>query len=404
MVTFSLGSLTFNMFSDKDIARFRAETDGVQKVIHFNNAGASLPSNIVRDTVIDFLSEEATIGGYEIQMKRAGELDATYDSVAGLINAQSKEIAIVENATAAWNAAFQAIDWQEGDEIICNRPDYASNYLAYLHHPKKPVIKVIPNNEHGDEDLEAFEKLFSAKTKLVSITHMPTNSGHLAPAEQIGKICKSKGVLYLLDACQSVGQYPIDVEKIQCDMLSATGRKYLRAPRGTGFLYVRESVLPKLTPYTVDLHSATWTGEQTYEIRKDARKFENWEGNRANQLGLKVAADYAYEAGLENIWQRVQELATQLRDGLRKMDHIHLQDQGTELGGIVSFTVDGMAAPDVMFWLLDRGINLSWNGEPNTYLDMTAKGLKEIVRACVHYYNTEEEVSLFLKTIDELRS
>lgn len=404
MVTFSLGSLTFNMFSDKDIARFRAETDGVQKVIHFNNAGASFPSNIVRDTVIDFLKEEATIGGYEIQMKRADELDATYDSVARLINAQSKEIAIVENATAAWNAAFQAIDWQEGDEIICNRPDYASNYLAYLHHPKKPIIKVIPNNENGDEDLEAFEKLLSAKTKLVSITHMPTNSGHLAPAEQIGEICKSKGVLYLLDACQTVGQYPIDVEKIQCDMLSATGRKYLRAPRGTGFLYVRESVLPKLTPYTVDLHSATWTGEQTYEIRKDARKFENWEGNRANQLGLKVAADYAYEAGLENIWQRVQALATQLREGLRKMDHIHLQDQGTELGGIVSFTVDGMAAPDVMFWLLDRGINLSWNGEPNTYLDMTAKVLKEIVRACVHYYNTEEEVSLFLKTIDELRS
>lgn len=391
------------MFLDKDIARFRAETDGVQKVIHLNNAGASLPSNKVRDAVIDFLKEEATIGGYEIQMKRADELDAAYDSIARLINAKRNEIAIVENATVAWNAAFQAINWQEGDEIICNRPDYASNYLSYLHHPKKPKIKVIPNNEVGDEDTTAFEKLFTSKTKLVSITHMPTNSGHLAPAEEIGKICKEKGVLFLLDACQTVGQYPIDVERVQCDMLSATGRKYLRAPRGTGFLYVRGSVLPKLTPYTIDLHSATWTGEQSYAIREDARKFENWEGNRANQLGLKVAADYAHEAGLENIWQRVQLLATQLREGFSSMNHIHCHDLGTNLGGIVSFTVNGMSGPEVMNWLLERNINLSWNGVPNTYLDMTAKGLNEIVRACVHYYNTEEEVSTFLKACGELK-
>lgn len=392
------------MFTDKDIAKFRAETDGTQKVIHFNNAGASLPSNPVRDAVIDFLKEESIIGGYEIQMKRADELGAAHDAIARLINAQSEEIAILENATAAWNAAFQAIDWQEGDEIICNRTDYASNYLAYLHHPRKPVIKVIPNDANGDEDIAVLERLFTNKTKLVAICHMPTNSGHLAPAEEIGAICRQKGVMYLLDACQSAGQYPIDVEKIQCDMLSATGRKYMRGPRGTGFLYVRKSVLPKLTPYTIDLHSATWTGERSYSIRQDARKFENWEGNRANQIGLKVAADYAYEAGMENIWQRVQALGTQLRDGLSQLGHIKLRDHGTQLGGIVSFTVEGVSAPDVMYWLLERGINLSWNGVPNTYLDMTAKGLEEIVRACVHYYNTEEEVEIFLKTIQELKT
>lgn len=391
------------MFTETDIARFRSETDAVQHLIHFNNAGASLPSNAVRDAVIDFLKEEAGIGGYEIQTKRAVELNQAYGSVARLINAGANEIAIVENATAAWNAAFQSIDWQKEDEIICNRPDYASNYLAYLHHSKKPVIKVIPNNVEGDEDLEAFEKLITSKTKLVSITHMPTNSGHLAPAEEIGRICRQKGILFLLDACQTVGQYPIDVEKIQCDMLSATGRKYLRAPRGTGFLYVRESVLPKLTPYIIDLHSAIWTGEESYTIREDARKFENWEGNRANQIGLKVAADYAYEAGMENIWHRVQLLARQLREGISGMEHVHCHDLGTNLGGIVSFTVDGMSGQDVMNWLLKRNINLSWNGVPNTYLDMTAKGLKEIVRACVHYYNTEEEVSIFLKALKGLR-
>ncbi len=390
------------MFTDKDIARFRAETDGTQNVIHFNNAGSALPTNQVRDAVLDYLSEEALVGGYELNAKKFDLLEESYGSLAKLINAKRSEIALLENATAAWNAAFQAIDWQEGDEIICNRPDYASNYLAYLHHPKKPVIKIIPNLENGDEDLEAFEALLSHSTKLVSITHMPTNSGHLAPAEKIGAICKKYQVLFLLDACQTVGQYPIDVEKIQCDMLSATGRKYLRAPRGTGFLYVRETVLPELTPYTIDLHAATWTGEESYEIRKDVRKFENWEGNRANQLGLKVAADYAHDAGLEGMWQRVQHLADLIRVGMVALPNVQCHDLGSQIGGIVSFTVDGFSASEVQAHLLKKGINVSWNGIANTYLDMTARGLSEIVRASVHYYNTEEEIEMFFAAMKEL--
>ena len=392
------------MFTDKDIAKFRSETDGVQKVIHLNNAGSSLPPNKVREAVIDFLKEEAEIGGYELHVKKSEELNATYGSLARLINASEEEIALVENATAAWNGAFQGIEWKKGDEVICNRSDYASNYLAYLHHPAKLKVKVIPYNSLGDEDLSAFEKMISSKTKLVSITHMPTNSGHLAPAEQIGQICKKHDVLFLIDACQSVGQYPIDVERLQCDMLSATGRKYLRAPRGTGFLYVRKAVLPQLTPYQIDLHSATWTGEEQYEIRTDAKKFENWESNKANQLGLKVAADYAIEAGLENIWTRVQHLGRLIRNGISEMDHVQCHDIGTDLGGIVSFTVEGINAQEVQDRLMENNINVSWNGAPNTYLDMTAKGLNEIIRACAHYYNSEEEISKFLEILGSLKS
>lgn len=398
-----MSSLSSNMFTDKDIARFRAETSGTQNVIHLNNAGSSLPPDIVLDTVFEYLEEEALVGGYELHAKRSDELNSTYKSIARFINAKADEIALMENATAAWRAAFHAIDWQDGDEIICNRSDYASNYLSYLHLPVKVEVKVIPTNDSGDEDLVGLKSLINGKTKLVSITHMPTNSGHLAPAEEIGKICKENDVLFILDACQSVGQYPIDVDKIQCDMLSATGRKYLRAPRGTGFLYVRKSVLSKLTPQQIDLHSATWTGESEYEIRQDARKFENWESNKANQLGLKVATDYAFKAGMENIWERVQSLANQLREGIVEMDHVTCHDIGTELGGIVSFTVEGMSAQEVQDHLMKKGINVSWNGVPNTYLDMKVKGLKEIVRACVHYYNSEEEVSFCLDKLKALK-
>ncbi len=389
------------MFSAKDIERFRIETDGVQKVIHFNNAGSALPPNTVRDAMVNYIVEEATYGGYEVNSKYTDKIESTYELLAKLINAHKEEIAILENATAAWNAAFQAIDWEGGDEIITNQPDYASNYLSYLHHQKDLVIRVIPNLENGDPNLEAFTQMFTSKTKLVSITHMPTNGGLVTPVKEIGKICRQKNVLYLLDACQSAGQYPLDVNEIGCGMLSATGRKYLRGPRGIGFLYVRKEVLPKLNPYCIDLHSANWTGENTYEVRDDARKFENWEGNRAATMGLNAAVSYILEIGTENIWKRICELSGKLRKGLRSIEGVKVHDIGSVQSGIISFTVDGKSAEDVKQYLFGRGINVSWNGVPNTYLDMTARGLVEIVRTSVHYYNTEEEIDILLSALED---
>lgn len=390
------------MFSARDIERFRNETDGVKKVIHLNNAGSALPPNSVRDAMVNYLTEEASYGGYETHSKYFEQIESTYDVIAQLINASREEIALVENATAAWNGAFQGIDWKDGDEIITNQSDYASNYIAYLHHPCDLDIKVIPNLPNGDPDLEAFEGMFSQKTKLVSITHMPTNGGLVTPAEAIGKICRNKGVLYLLDACQSAGQYPLDVEALGCDMLSVTGRKYMRGPRGTGFLYVRKSVLPRLNPFYVDLHSANWTGKDSYEIRTDARKFESWEGNRAATMGLKVACEYILEIGVDNIWERVQLLGDYTRKALAGIEGVQVHDIGSVKSGIVSFTVEGKSADSVKEYLFTKKINVSWNGVPNTYLDMTARGLSEIIRASVHYYNTEEEIDQFISCLKSM--
>ncbi|WP_323758188.1 aminotransferase class V-fold PLP-dependent enzyme [Roseivirga sp.] len=392
------------MLTEQDIQRFRKETPGTDKVIHFNNAGSSLPPQAVRHAVINYLEEEMTYGGYETNEKYAEQISGAYTSIAKLINASEKEIALVENATAAWHAAFQAIDWKEGDVIIATQADYASNYLSYLHLQRKVAveIRVIPNKASGELDLVALENMMDDTVKLVSITHMPTNGGLTVDAEGVGEITRKYGVLYLLDACQSAGQYPLDVEKISCDMLSATGRKYMRGPRGTGFLYIRKSGLPKLTPAVIDLHSAEWTGADTYTIREDARKFENWEGNRANTLGLKAAADYILEIGINNIWERVQHLSSVLRKQISEVKGVTVHDIGEVKSGIVSFTVDGKSAAEVKSHLHRQGINVSWTGVPNTYLDMTARQLKEIVRASVHYYNTEEEIEVFTATLKEM--
>ena len=387
-----------------DILRLRKETPGTDKVIHFNNAGSSLPPQAVRHAVIDYLEEEMTYGGYETNAKYAEKINKTYSSIAKLINASAEEIAVVENATVAWQATFNAIDWKDGDVIIATQADYASNYLAYLHLQRriKVEVKVIPAKPSGALDLEAFEEMMEEGAKLVSITHMPTNGGLTVDAAGVGAITRKYGVLYLLDACQSVGQYPLDVERIGCDMLSATGRKYMRGPRGTGFLYVRKSVLPQLTPYVIDLHSAEWTGKASYSIRKDARKFESWEGNRAGALGLKAAADYILEIGIENIWERVQMLSGKLRKAISQVNGVTVHDIGDTQSGIVSFTVDGKTAEEVKAFLYERGINISWNGVSNTYLDMTARNLKEVARASVHYYNTEKEIEVFVATLKQI--
>ena len=383
------------MFTSKEITRFREETEGTTHVTHFNNAGSALPPDTVKNAVINYLQEEMTLGGYETHAKYLEELEEVYSAIAQLINAKKEEIAMLENATVAWNAAFQAIDFKNGDIVLASQADYASNYLAYLHLRKKVKIdiQVIPNDAHGQVDVAALDQMINERVKLVSIVHIPTNGGLVNPAEDIGKVTKKHGVLYLLDACQSAGQYPLDVQAIGCDMLSATGRKYMRGPRGTGFLYVNNKILSQLTPAWIDLHSAEWVGTNDYQIRKDARKFENWESNYAGILGLKKATDYILDIGIDKIWQRVRYLGELLREKLEAIDGIQVHDLGKVKGGIVTFTMAGKPATSIQKHLKAHQINVSVTGTPNTRLDMESRKLNELVRASVHYYNTEEEIT-----------
>ena len=383
----------------------RAETPGCQHVVHLNNAGAGLMPQPVLDAVIAHLEREAHIGGYEAADAAHDAVEHTYDATAALIGCARDEIAIVENATRAWDMAFYSVPLKPGDRILTAMAEYASNYIAYLQVAARTgaIIEAIPNDETGQLSVAALQQMIDDRVKLIAITHVPTNGGLVNPAPAIGRVARAAGIPYLLDACQSVGQLPVDVAAIGCDMLSATGRKYLRGPRGTGFLYVRRTLIERLEPPFLDLHAATWTARDRYEIRPDARRFENWETNYATKIGLGVAIDYARQWGIETTWARIQSLATLLRSRLSELPGVIVRDIGAHQCGIVTFTIAEHEAARVVDALLAHGINTSFTTRTGTLLDMEARGLTEMVRASVHYYNSEEEIERFCATLATLR-
>jgi cysteine desulfurase/selenocysteine lyase len=351
--------------------------------------------------VIEHLRREAQIGGYEAKAEREDRIEHSYDAIARLIGCDRDEIAIVENATRAWDMAFYSLALEAGDRILTTHAEYASNYIALRQVADRTgaSVVVVPDDEHGQVDVSALGSMLDERVKLVSLVHVPTQSGLVNPAAAVGAVCRAAGVPLLLDACQSVGQMPIDVAEIGCGMLSATGRKFLRGPRGTGFLYVRRELIEELEPPLLDLHAAEWQADGSYRIRPDARRFENWETNYATKIGLGVAVDYALGWGLEAIRERVYGLAAQLRERLAATDGVELHDRATELCGIVTFSVAGHTTGEVVGALVDDGINVSLSPGIYSRLDLGRRGLDSVVRASVHYYNEPAELDRLIARV-----
>ena len=389
-----------------DVSAVRADTPGCKEVLHFNNAGAALPPRAVTDAVLQYTAREALVGGYEAAEAAVGEMQATYDALALLLGAQRHQLALIENATRAWDMAFYGMPLARGDRILTCRSEYASNYLAYLQVSRRRGVRidVIPDNEYGELDPEAAARLMDRDVKLIAITHVPTNGGLVNPAEAIGRLARAAGCYYLLDACQSVGLMPLVVGAIGCVFLSSTGRKFLRGPRGTGFLYASARALAEIEPPFIDGHAATWTAADTFELRGDARRFENWEFNWATRIGLGVAARYAGALGLDAIWRRVQALAERLRAQLSQLPGVELHDQGRTRCAIVSFACRGIDPGAVKAALARARINVSVTDAAWTRIDMDNRGIPSLVRASVHYYNTEEEVDALAAAVGALSS
>ncbi len=387
-----------------DEAKVFGDTPGKGDAIHLNSAGSSLMPTPVLAAQVSHLKLEAAIGGYAAADKVAGDIARVYDSVAHLINCHRNEIALVESATVGWAMAFYTIPFEKGDRILTVEAEYASNYLAFLQmvEQKGVVIDIIPSDDNGVVCLTSLEEMIDDRVKLISVTHVPTNSGLVNPVSAIGEIASRHNILYLVDACQSAGQIPLDVQAIKCDMLSATGRKYLRGPRGVGFLYVRSSVIERLHPPIIDLLSAEWQSLTEYTLRPDARRFETWESNYAAQLGLGMAVDYTLEIGLDIIQARIGALADYLREQLSGLSRVTLHRIGQEQCGIVSCHTEGLDAIEVVGQLREKGIEVSVSHPSSTLIDATKHQLPRLLRASVHYFNDTEELDQFLEALRDI--
>ncbi|KAH7617438.1 putative cysteine desulfurase [Nannochloris sp. 'desiccata'] len=417
-------------WTEEHVEAARSATPGTSHVTHLNNAGCSLPTQRTLDAVIGYLHNEANYGGYETFDASTTDLERPYTALASLLNCHPDEISVVTSATEAWQQVIYGLaaattaeknKWRPGDRLLTSLCEYGSNYIAYLQLQKRTgiQIEIIPETEEGDLDLVSLREMLQeqqqeqssssfpspSKVVLVSINHVPTSSGRVYNVHGVGALTKEFSIPFLLDACQSVGQVPVDVKAIGCHFLTGTGRKYVRAPRGSGFLYCSKEAMSFFEPATLDNTGAVWSSSDTYELRPTAKRFERYEMSFAAKVGLGIAVEQCVELGIDTIWARIQSLAELLRVQLLQIDknRVQIHDKGAVLCGIVSFTIKGIPADALQQKLFkEYGINTSVSRVPSSRLDFENRDLVAVVRASLHYYNTKEEVEKLVDAVTKL--
>ena len=394
--------------NQQTIAHLRAQTPGCHKTIHLNNVGASLMPQPVYDTIVKYQQQELLTGGYETANANQEAIHQSYQAIALLINTQKQNIAFTTNATDAFSRALSSVPFKPNDTILTTQQDYASNQIAFLSLAKRFGIKIIraKDTPSGPLDLDKFESLIiQYHPKLISITHVPTNSGLIQPIEEIGRLCQKYDILYLLDACQSIGQIPLDVLKIQCDFLSATSRKFLRGPRGMGFLYISDKALNSgLEPLFIEGRGADWIAENLYQPRKDATRFEGFEFNIALLLGMGEAARYASKIGIEAIEKRVKHLAEHTRNTLKTIPNAQVLDKGENLCAIVTVHIPGWDPTQLKNALAIQNIHTSISTKEWGLIDFQNKQVDWALRLSPHAYNTIEEIDFTKKVLERIIS
>jgi cysteine desulfurase / selenocysteine lyase len=386
-----------------DFLRARVDTPGVNHIAHLNNAGASLPPKPVIDAVVGHVRLESEVGPYEAAERAEEAIDRGHDAVSDLLNCDSQEIALFDSASRAWGTALASVPLRAGDRVLISPMEYGSCYLSLLHLARRRGVRVevLPVESDGLVSVDELRNRLDERVKLIAMTHVPSHDGLIYPVALIGQVARQSGIPFLVDACQSVGQMPIDVQTISCEMLVGCGRKYLRGPRGTGFLFVRREFAEQLSPAIVGLDGVEWAAEG-YRFAPAARRFDTWEANCAARIGFGVAIDYALAWGVEHTWPRIRQLAAGLRAEITRIPGVTVQDRGRERCGTVALTVQGWEAASVRAELHRAGIN-TWVCLANAAcVDMQRRGLESLLRVSVHYYNSSEELARLCSVLESL--
>ena len=382
-----------------DLAAARADTPGCLDQVFLDSAGSSLPPTPVLDAVIGHLRREAEIGGYRAYEE--ADPDQGYPLFAELLGCAPDEVAFTDSATRSWHAAFDALPLSEGDRVLVTEVEYAGQAIPMLHNAERTgaTVEVIPSTPDGEVDVDALRAMLDERVKMVSVVHVPTNGGLVNPVREVADAAHEVGALLFLDACQSVGQLPVTLAETGADVISGTGRKWLRGPRGTGFLVVRAAARDRLRPRMPDLHSGEWLDLEKIDLRRDARVFELWENSTAERLGLYAAARYLLDLGVDVVAAEVAARAERLRAGLAEIPGVTVRDLGRRRCGLVTFTKDGVPARELRDRLRAEGVTVTVSDRASTRHDMTRRGLHEMVRASPHYFVSEEQLDRAVKLV-----
>jgi len=387
-------------------SRWRAETPGCATRLHLNNAGASLMPAVVKDAITAHLGRESLEGGYEAADAAAGRISAAYEDIATLVGTAPRNIAVVGSATQGFALALSAFDFAAGDVILTSSDDYVSNQIMYLSLATRRGVRVVraPDAPEGGVDVSAWEGLLrTERPRLAALTWIPTNSGLVQPAAELGARCRAAGVPFLLDACQAVGQIAVDMVALHCDYLATTARKFLRGPRGIGFLAVSDAALARGdAPLLVDMRGARWTEADAYALVEDARRFEDWEFPYALLLGMGAAARYALAVGIDVAQERSHALARRAREVFGAIPGVRGLDRGKRLSAIATFTVPGHVARDLVLRLREQGINTSAQSRGDALIDLDRKGADTLLRVSPHYFNTDDDIDRAARALGRL--
>lgn len=388
------------------INQVRKDTQHCHDKVFFNSAGSSLMPHVVVEKINTYLKQEERLGGYKVTELQQEQIEGFYQEVARLLHCQSRNIAFAGNASIAFANVLSAIPFRQGDVIITTDDDYSSNYINFISLQKRFGVKLVrmQNLENGDLDVANFKELMEKyQPKLVSVSHIPTSSGLIQDVEAIGNVCANYETIYLVDACQSVGQLTIDVNQIKCDFLSATGRKFMRGPRGTGFLYVSDKMLNKgYTPLFMDLRGADWTAPNQYKMIDTAKRFEVWELPYAFVVGLKEAVKYANNIGMEAIWEYNQQLMATFRKGMADLSKIRVLDKGSRKSNILTFATDAMPKNQLIKLLDSHSIYYSITHKSSAVIDFEKKNIDWAMRLSPHYFNTMDEVTKVIEVLKKV--
>lgn len=369
---------------------------------YFNHAGASLMSQSVIDTVVAHLQLESRIGGYAAAMQQQSAMDQVYARAAQLLNCDTDEIALTDSHSRGWRDVLSCLQFSKGDRILVSHSEWGGNYAALTHMAQRSgaSLEIMPATTTGEVCLKSLAHMLDDRVRLVSLTWLPANGGLIQPAAQVGALTRAAGIPFFLDAAQAVGQLPVDVRALACDVLTTPGRKWLRGPRGTGLLYVRRAFLSALIPPVVDHFTAPFA-QGCYTLRDDARRFETSEAGIAARLGLGQALEEALTQGIDHIQLNIVAKSQLIREALAQLPHVQLRDTGVHQSGLVSFTFDHLSPKTALTRLHELGVEVASNGVAFTPLDMQARGLTDILRASVHTINTEGDIARLIHAVSK---